>query len=175
MTDAFWIGVLQSLLPAGLVLGAVYVLLKKFFDNEERRRFYELKANNQKISLPVRMQAYERLALLLERLSVNNLIMRTKRPGMSAADLQAALVNEIRAEFEHNLSQQIYISNSAWEMVTTAKESVTRQIHVCYSLLPTGASSLDLSKAIFENAMDETISATQKSLLFLKEEAQQMF
>src|ERR1700722_5013050 len=107
MNETFWINVLQALLPAGLVLGAVYMLLKKFFDNEERRRFYELKANNQKISLPIRLQAYERMALLLERLSVNNLIVRVKKTGMSAADLQAALINEIRAEYDHNLSQQI--------------------------------------------------------------------
>jgi len=175
MTDIFWMNVLQAIIPAGLVLGAVYVLLKKFFDNEERRRFYELRTNNQKISLPIRMQAYERLALLLERLSLNSLIVRVKKPGMSAADLQAALTNEIRAEFDHNLSQQIYISNDAWQQVTQAKESVIRQIHVCYSALPSGASSMDLSKTILENTMKEEISATQKSLLFLKEEAQQIF
>jgi hypothetical protein len=175
MNDSFWMGILQTLLSAGLVLGAVYMLLKKFFDNEEKRRFYELRANNQKITLPIRLQAYERLALLLERLSINNLIVRVKKQGMSAADLQAALVNEIRAEYDHNLSQQIYVSNDAWQMVTNAKEAVTRQIHVCYSSLPAGASSLDLSKAIFEMTMREEMSATFKALLSLKEEAQQIF
>jgi len=175
MNETFWVGVLQALLPAGLVLGAVYMLLKKFFDNEERRRFYELRANNQKLILPIRLQAYERLALLLERLSINNLIMRVKRPGMSAADLQASLINEIRAEYDHNLSQQIYVSNEAWEMVITAKESVTRQINVCYSSLKDGASSIELSKAIFETTMREEMPATYKSLIFIKEEAKQLF
>jgi hypothetical protein len=175
MNDAFWMGILQTLLSAGLVLGAVYMLLKKFFDNEERRRYYEIRANNQKISLPIRLQAYERLALLLERLSINNLIVRVKKPGMSAADLQAALVNEIRAEYDHNVSQQIYVSNDAWQMVTNAKEAVTRQIHVCYSILPGGATSMELSKAIFDQMMKDDMPSTYNALVFLKEEAQQIF
>ena len=175
MTDSFWMNIISTLLSAGLVLGAVYMLLNKFFDNEERRRYHELRANNQKISLPIRLQAYERLTLLLERLSINNLIVRVKKSGMSAADLQAALINEIRAEYDHNLSQQIYISNDAWANVVNAKESIIRQIHVCYSTLPSGASSLDLSKAIFESNMREEMPATFKSILVLKEEAQQIF
>jgi hypothetical protein len=175
MNDTFWMGVLQALIPAGLVLGAVYVVLRNFFTNEERKRFYDLKANNQKISLPVRLQAYERLTLLLERLSINNLIARVRKPGMSAADLQAALINEIRAEYDHNLSQQIYVSNDAWLGVVNAKESVTRQIHVCFSSLGGSATSVELSKALFENSMKEDISTTQKGLLFLKEEAQRLF
>ena len=175
MNDTFWMGVLQALIPAGLVLGAVYVVLRNFFTNEERKRFYDLKANNQKISLPVRLQAYERLTLLLERLSINNLIARVRKPGMSAADLQAALINEIRAEYDHNLSQQIYVSNNAWEGVVNAKEAVTRQVHVCFSSLGGNATSVELSKALFENSMKEDISATQKGLLFLKEEAQRLF
>jgi hypothetical protein len=175
MNETFWQGILQTLLSAGLVLGAVYMLLKKFFENEERRRFYELRANNQKITLPIRLQAYERLTLLLERLSINNLIVRVKKPGMSAADLQAALVNEIRAEYDHNLSQQVYITNETWQMVTNAKEAVTRQVHVCYSSLPAGASSMDLSKAIFDVTMHEDMPATFKALIALKEEAQKIF
>lgn len=175
MNDTFWMGVMQALIPAGLVLGAVYVVLRNFFANEDRKRFYELKANNQKMSLPVRLQAYERLTLLLERLSINNLIARVRKPGMSAADLQAALINEIRAEYDHNLSQQIYISNDAWDGVVNAKEAITRQIHLCFSTLAANATSVELSKALFENSMREDISETKKALLFLKEEAQRLF
>lgn len=175
MNDSFWIGVLQTLIPAGLVLGAVYVVLRNFFANEERKRFFDLRVNNQKISLPIRLQAYERLTLLLERLSINNIIGRVRRPGMSAADLQASLVNEIRAEFDHNLSQQIYISHDAWQKVINAKEATTRQIHVCFSSLPAGASGVELSKSLFENSMSNDFEATQNALLFLKEEAQKLF
>jgi|SRR6185437_3780743 len=175
MNDTFWLGVLQSLIPAGLVLGAVYVVLKNFFVNEERKRFYDLRVNNQKISLPIRLQAYERLALLLERLSINNLIARVRKPGMSAADLQATLINEIRAEVDHNLSQQIYVTHDGWQMVINAKEAVTRQIHICFSKLPAGASGVDLSKLLFENSMSEDMESTQKALLYLKEEAQKLF
>jgi len=175
MNDSFWMGVLQALIPAGLVLGAVYVVLRNFFANEEKKRFFDLKVNNQKISLPIRLQAYERLCLLLERLSINNLIARVRRPGMSAADLQATLVNEIRAEYDHNLSQQIYVSHEAWQNVINAKEAITRQIHVCFSSLPAGASGVELSKLLFENSMSEDMESTHKALLYLKEEAQKLF
>ncbi len=175
MNDSFWLGVLQTLIPAGLVLGAVYVVLRNFFANEEQKRYFDLKVNNQKISLPIRLQAYERLTLLLERLSINNIIGRVRRPGMSAADLQASLVNEIRAEFDHNLSQQIYVSHETWQMVVNAKEAMTRQILVSFSALPAGATGVELSKALFENSVSEDFAATQKALLFLKEEAQKLF
>src|SRR5687767_3540051 len=102
----FIMDVIKFTIPAALVVAAIYVLLKRFFENEERKRYYELRNNTQKTVLPIRLQAYERLALLLERLSVNNLILRVKKPGMSAADLMGALLQEIRAEFDHNLSQQ---------------------------------------------------------------------
>ncbi|RYD81393.1 MAG: hypothetical protein EOP53_06495 [Sphingobacteriales bacterium] len=171
----FIMDVLKFTIPAALVVAAVYVLLQKFFENEEKKRYYELRNNTQKSILPIRLQAYERLTLLLERLSVNNLILRVKKPGMSAADLMGSLLSEIRAEFDHNLSQQIYISHEAWQYVTNGKEALIKLINISYSSLPQGASSMDLSKAIFENAMKEDYPATYKALLYIKKEAQELF
>lgn len=171
----FIMDVLKFTIPAALVLLAMYVLLKKFFENEERKRYFELRNNTHKSILPIRLQAYERLALLLERLSVNNLILRVKKPGMSAADLMQALLAEIRAEFDHNLSQQIYVSHEAWQYVTNGKEGLVKLINLSYSSIPQGSSSMDLSKAIFENAMKEDYPATYKALLYIKKEAQELF
>ncbi len=167
--------VLKFTIPAVLVVAAIYVLLKKFFENEERKRYYDFRNNTHKSILPIRLQAYERLALLLERLSVNNLILRVKKPGMSANDLMQSLLAEIRAEFDHNLSQQIYVSHEAWQYVYNGKEALVKLINLSYSSLPQGSSSMDLSKAIFENAMKEDYPATYKALLYIKKEAQEMF
>ncbi|MGZ5243074.1 MAG: DUF7935 family protein [Bacteroidia bacterium] len=171
----FIMDVLKFTIPAVLVVAAMYILLKKFFENEEKKRYYELRNNTHKSILPIRLQAYERLTLLLERLSVNNLILRVKKPGMSAADLMQALLAEIRAEFDHNLSQQIYVSHEAWQYVSNGKEGLVKLINISYSTLPQGASSMDLSKAIFENAMKEDYPATYKALLYIKKEAQELF
>jgi hypothetical protein len=167
--------VLLFTLPGLLVIGAVYMLLKKFFENEERKRYYELRINNQKSALPIRLQAYERLTLLLERLSVNNLIFRVKKPGMTAVDLQGALLAEIRAEFDHNVSQQIYVSNEVWQLTVNARESVAKLVNKSFSTLGGEATGMDLSKAIFENFMQEEIPPTYKALLYLKKEAQELF
>jgi hypothetical protein len=171
----FWMDVIKFTLPAVLVLIGVFVLLKKFFENEERKRYFELRANNIKASLPIRLQAYERMALLMERLNVNNLIMRVKKPGMSAADLQGSLLAEIRAEFDHNLSQQIYISHEAWQNIVAAREGTARLINMSYSQIHTEATALDFSKVIFDNLMKEEHPPTFRALLFIKKEAQEMF
>lgn len=175
MEGAFWADILRFILPAALVLGAVYMMLKNFMQNEDRKRFYEARAANHRVSIPIRLQAYERMALLLERLSVNNLILRVRKPGMSANDLQTALTSEIRAEFDHNLSQQIYISSEAWQMIVSARENLVKMIHVSYTALPSDASSMDLSKVIFEVAMREEIQPTYKALEFIKTEARELF
>ena len=175
MDSSFWAQLLMILLPSLVIVGVVYVLLKKFFDAEERRRFYEMRATTHKVALPIRLQAYERLSLLLERLSVNNLILRVKKPGMDAGDLQAQLLAEIRAEFDHNLSQQIYVSNETWAHIVAAKENLVKTINYCYSSMGGQGSALDLSKIIFEVSMNEETPMTYKALLLLKKEAQELF
>lgn len=166
---------LAFVISGALVLGAAFLITKRFFDNEERKRFYELKQNNHRITLPIRLQAYERLTLLLERMSLNNLILRVKQHGMTATDLQVALLAELRAEFDHNVSQQVYISSEAWQFIVNAKENTVRLINISYSKLPPGASSLDLSKFIFEHAINEENQPTTAALHYIKKEARELF
>ncbi len=85
---------------------------------------------------PIKLQAYERIVLFLERISTESLIMRTVKPGMTAQQLHSALIANIRSEYEHNLSQQIYMSNEAWEMVKNAKGTVIRIINNIATKLP---------------------------------------
>jgi hypothetical protein len=174
-THQITIILLSFIVAGGLVLASAYMVIKKFFDNSERRRYYELKANNQRITLPIRLQAYERLTLLLERMSLNNLILRVKQNGMIAADLQVSLQAEIRAEFEHNLSQQLYISAEAWQLIVNAKENTARIINMSFGKLPSGASALDLSKTIFEFTINEESQPTSLALNYLKKEARELF
>lgn len=120
--------IIVSFIPLLIVFFFVYQMMKSFFEQFDNQRKQELRLRFSQETLPIRLQAYERMALLLERITPESMIMRTMQPGMNVLDLQKALVNSIREEFEHNLSQQIYISANAWAMVTAARQSMIQLI-----------------------------------------------
>lgn len=160
--------------PALLVFFAMFMLVKKFLDRGYKRQIIEVKRSMQKESLPLKLQAFERLVLFLERISPNSLLVRTHRAGVSATQLHSDLLATIRAEFEHNLSQQIYISGSAWEVVKNSKEDTLRMINNAYSQVGQHANGMQLSSEIFEQMMKEEGIPTQKAIDFLKSEAKQL-
>lgn len=160
-------------LPSLIVFLLSIYMLNSFFRNEEQKREYEMRIQNRNAALPIRLQAYERMILFLERITPNNLIFRVKRKGMSASDLENALLSEIRKEFEHNLSQQLYLAPSTWQVVKNTKEEIIKLINLSYSKLPEKASALDLSKTIFDNLMQMEKSPTQHAILYIKREAQE--
>jgi len=175
MGTNLFIETIGYVLPALVVFITVYFMLSKYFENEQRRRMHEIKSESLKLTLPIRLQAYERLALLMERLTVNNLVLRVKRSGMSAQELQGGLLTEIRLEFEHNLSQQIYVTHETWQMVNNAKDELVRLINASASTLVDGADGLALTKTIFEMAMKMEIQPTYRALLYINKEAQELF
>jgi hypothetical protein len=98
------------------------------------------------------LQAYERLSLLADRISLKNLVSRIHTTGLSASELQAGLVETIRNEYEHNITQQIYIKPEVWKAVTNMKEQNIFIINQLAGTLPPTAYALDLSKMILEYA-----------------------
>jgi hypothetical protein len=146
-----------------------------FLDNEAAKTQMQIRLDMQKIAIPVRMQAYERLILLLERIEPAGLLVRTNMPGMNASQLQSALVQSVRSEFEHNLSQQLYVSTKAWEMVRNAREETIKRINTSAMKLMPDATSSDLASLILINDIDETQSAVKGALDLLKDEARSNF
>ena len=169
MNDLFEL--LKYVVPSLVVFAAAYYLLKMFLDKEAEKNQVQLRLDMQKISLPVRMQAYERLVLLLERIEPAGLLVRTNVPGMTAYQLQTALVQSVRSEFEHNLSQQLYVSAKAWEMVRNAREETIKRINTAAMQVPAEATSADLASLILINDMDNDHSAVKGALDLLKSEA----
>jgi hypothetical protein len=167
--------VLKYIIPAVVVFGIVQYMLKNFFDNEYSRRQMELKVEGNKLVLPLKLQAYERVVVLMERMSPNNLIPRVSQPGISATQLKIALIADINNEFNHNVSQQVYISPQAWQMVRIAKEEMINIINTAYSSLGNNAVGLDLSKAIFEIMMKMDNIPTNKALDFMRKEFHLLF
>jgi hypothetical protein len=166
---------LKYILPSLVVLATAYFLLKMFLDKEAEKNQFQKRLDIQKISLPVRLQAYERLVLLLERIEPAGLLVRTNLPGMSAYQLQTALNQSIRSEFDHNLSQQLYVSTKAWEMVRNAREESIKRINTAAMKLTQEATSADLASLILMNDIDADQSVIKGALDLLKSEARNNF
>jgi hypothetical protein len=166
---------LKYILPAGIVFLTVNFLLKGFFEHEYQRRNITLKAENVKLVTPIKLQAYERLVILMERMTPNSLIFRVTKQGISASQLKVDLIADIQSEFNHNVSQQIYVSPQTWQMVRIAKEEMINIINVAYSQLGPNAVGMDLSKAVFETMIQMESIPTQKALDFLRKEFHLIF
>ncbi|MBK8472033.1 MAG: hypothetical protein IPL33_07605 [Sphingobacteriales bacterium] len=168
--------------PAMLVLLGMVLMVRSILSHNERLRGMELslksaELNAQKFheTLPLRLQAYERLVLYLERLSPTSLINRTRMEDMTAPELQMAMVATIRMEFEHNLAQQLYVSADAWEMLRTVTEESITIINNIASRMDTDATGNDLSRALLEFYLTSGHSfPSQKAALVLKSEALQL-
>jgi hypothetical protein len=167
--DSYWI-VLLVIIPVAAVCFAVFYLIRNFFENEAKKLRMEIKKNNTEVLTPIRLQAYERIVLLLERISPNSLVMRVYKNGMNARMMQAELIKNIRSEFEHNLSQQIYISVKAWELVKTSKEETIKLINIASTKVDEQASGMDMANAVIEIAGQLPKLPTQVAIEALKVE-----
>lgn len=164
-----------SLIPLLVVAGGLLLLVKRFFDHENNKRNFEFKKSIRESSFPMRLQAYERIVLYLERISPENLLFRIYKPGMSAKYLQSELLKVIREEYDHNLTQQLYISSDAWSLVKKSKEEMIKIVHMSGVDLSADASGMDLSKKIMTayGSLDKQPIAL--TLEFIKKEAKGLF
>jgi hypothetical protein len=167
--------ILKYTVPALIVFLTAYLILNKLITNEYKKQKVEIVLNNQKIITPIRIQAYERMALFLERISPQSLVLRSQKPNMTNLDLQNALLRNIRSEFEHNMAHQLYVSDKAWEMVKSAKESLVKLINQNAIRVKPDAPAIQLSKLILEKMMDGDNDPAKKALAFLKSEIRTLF
>lgn len=169
-----WADVLLYFIPAALILGGMYITLKKFLDRDRQIRLMELKKGMQKESLPLKLQAIERMVLFLERISPDTLLPRLHRGGISSGQLHSDLLSTIRAEYEHNLTQQVYLSNDVWDEVKKAKEDLLRIINTAASETGQQATGVHLSSKIFDIMLKEENYPHLAAIDSLKREARQL-
>jgi len=174
MTDYIF-DLLKVILPAALVLYGMYLVINSYLTKENQRRLLELKMKNSEVILPIRLQAYERVCLLLERITPSNLLVRVSSAGQSAAEYQRVLLSEIREEFNHNVSQQMYMSDQGWQMVRRAKEDTVTLVNQIFHELPENAKGTDLAKRILEHVLTNQSDPTGQTISFLKQEINQVF
>lgn len=172
--DAF-IELIKILVPASVVLYAAYLLVRTFIQKEIELRKLEVRSRAIETILPNRLQAYERMVLFLERMAPQNLLVRLSASGMPAREFHQLLLSEIRNEYNHNVSQQVYISQEVWELIKNAKEDLIVSINDAASEMNLESTSLDLSKKIFEKSINKSVDPLGHALIELKKEIQQTF
>ena len=98
----------------------------------------------------LQLQAYERLILLVDRIALPNVISRTNQQGLGLKDMQFLLTNAIKQEYEHNVTQQIYVTPEAWEAVRNLKEQNIHIINQVASFLPPESTGTELNKHLLD-------------------------
>lgn len=166
---------LLILIPASVVLYAVYLLVRSFIIKEIELKKLEIRSRSIETVLPVRLQAYERMTLFLERTSPQNLLVRINQPGLSSRDFHKLLLEEIRNEYNHNVSQQVYISEEVWSVIKNAKEELIIEINEAAQMVHNDAPSIELAKRIFEVALSKKVDPMALALSELKKEIQRVF
>jgi len=166
---------IKILVPASVVLYAVYLMVRTFVAREIELKKLEVRSRSIETILPARLQAYERVTLFLERISPQNLLIRLNNPAYTARDFQKVLLDEIRNEYNHNVSQQVYMTEEVWNQVRTAKEDLIITINESAGQVAAESTGIDLSKKIFEMTMDKKTDPIGHALSEVKKEIQQTF
>jgi hypothetical protein len=165
----------KILIPASIVLYAAYLLVRTFIQKEINLKTLEVRSRSIETVLPNRLHAYERMTLFLERMSPQNLLVRLNTRNMNVREFQQLLLTEVRNEYNHNISQQVYISEEVWELIKSAKEDLIVTINDSASELGTESTSLDLAKKIFEKSIQKSSDPLAHALSQLKQEIQRTF
>ncbi len=166
---------IKILVPASVILYAMYLLVRNFTQKEIELKKLEVRSRSIETILPNRLQAYERMVLFLERMSPQNLLVRLNTTGMPSREFHQLLLSEIRNEYNHNVSQQVYISEQVWNLIKNAKEDLIVSINDAASEMGMESTSLDLSKKIFEKSINKQVDPLNHALIELKKEIQQTF
>ncbi|MDP3311916.1 hypothetical protein [Lutibacter sp.] len=151
---------------------AYYFFLTHVKSEQNRHRFLLLK-ENQKDALPIRLQAYERMALFLERMNLSNLLVRITSVNNDKQAYVVSIINTIEQEFEHNLSQQIYMTDQCWSVIVASKNATIHSIKKTAENEKI-ITAQDLREEILRNSLN-SISPVQHSLTFIKSEVASIF
>ena len=162
------IELLSFTIPSVVTGFVAYYFFVNHTKNEERKLKLSLLKENQKQSLPIRLQAYERMALFLERLNPSSLLLRVTSVNNDKGAYATSIINAIEQEFEHNLTQQIYISDKCWSVIITAKNTTVQMIKKVAL-----QESINNAQELREEILKVTLTSLPPSttaLAFIKEE-----
>tara|TARA_Y100000746_G_C15442919_1_gene423699 strand:+ start:484 stop:1005 length:522 start_codon:yes stop_codon:yes gene_type:complete len=166
---------LDFILPAVLVMMLAVYMLNKVLNHDHTRRVFEYKKSVAKEMVPLRMQAYERLALFLERMQPSNLLLRVQKPNMKSSMLHVVLLKTIRSEFDHNMSQQVYVSDAVWQLINKGKDQLIGVINQNVTSVSPDSDATEFGKLIIEASLEQQKWFIDEALVLLKEELQKNY
>ncbi|MFT6715811.1 MAG: hypothetical protein ACJA0Q_000440 [Saprospiraceae bacterium] len=166
---------LKYTVPSIVVAVVVYLMVSKMLEQENRRHFAEVKKENLKYTTPVRLQAHERVLLLLERTDPVQVVNRVIKPGMTAKSIQFAIITEIKQEYDHNVTQQLYVSGKCWIEVMKAKEDALKLVTVAAASVGRAADAMEFSKALIKIQSDQQFFTSAVAIKEVKREITKIF
>jgi len=164
-----------------LFLGLFSALIAIYFIiNKDLQQFFDLRKleqlnQNKKELLPLRLQAYERLILFIDRINPTNLLLRLHQQGITVSVLQSVAVQEIRTEYQHNITQQLYVGSETWTVVRKLKEDTIAMINNAVQGLPPDANGVDLSKLILQHMASISDNPYDLTMELVKKDIQALF
>lgn len=174
MTDLNF-SILVSFFLSSLIVGGIaFYFFKTHVEHLQQKSKLEIKLRYQKETLPIRLQAYERLALLTERLALGNLLNRVKPIGNDKQSYEDLLINTIDQEFDHNLVQQIYVSSECWNIIKTAKNSTISKIRKT-NMSDNITDAHKLRETLLMDLLDQSNSPNAIALQAIKKELKSLF
>lgn len=162
-----------SIIPALLVGLVSYYFFSQFFNNEEKRRLYLLRKENQKEALPLRLKAFERMTIFLERIDPGSLMVRVKPYNDNKHDYENLIIKNIEQEFEHNLSQQVYVSQECWNAIRATKNATISLIRKCN--MSEKVDSPDKLREVVLSELIDNAAPSATGLAYIKQETLKIF
>jgi hypothetical protein len=167
------LGLLLYCIPA-IITGAIaFFFFREHIENENSRRNFLIQKDLQKDALPMRLQAYERMSLFLERIKPSKLLLRVKPTSSNKEDYESLLIANIEQEFDHNLAQQIYVTDKCWSITSTAKNATIQMIRK--ATLSEKVDSADKLRELILSDMMDKRSPSDAALSFIKEEVSEIW
>lgn len=163
--------IIKITVPALIVFFTVSHLLKSYLDKQYQLRALEYKQNQQKTTIPLRLQAYERLSLFCERIAIPNLLLRTREEGQTSAALRLRLLLTIQQEFEYNITQQVYVSSQLWQIIKISRDDTVTIIDAIADKVEPNSSSKELAGKLLEYLARQEFTSLDKALSAIKKEA----
>jgi hypothetical protein len=167
------LGYLSYLIPSIIVGVIAFYFFKIFVDHQKEMQYIELRKENRSEVLPLRLQAFERLVLFLERISPGQLLSRIKPVGENKYDYENLLIASIEQEFEHNLVQQVYVSQKCWDAIRASKNSTISLIRK--TAMSDKITSAQKLREVVLTELFERSSPSDTGIAFLKNEIRQLF
>ncbi|WP_423149582.1 hypothetical protein [Rubrolithibacter danxiaensis] len=172
---AYLLEIIKYITAGFIVFYLAWLVIKKFLSDSYRTDLIELKKASLAHSLPLRLQAYERLILFLDRINPSNMMLRLHVTGATVQELHNLALSDIRAEYQHNVTQQLYVSGESWKVIQRIKDDTISLINNAAKGLPADAASFELSKALLLHLANMEESPYEAASAIIKKEIQQLF